>query len=294
MTMSDQATATSAAPLTQATAPAVPSTTPAVQAAPAPAPVATDWTSGLADETKLYVQQKGFKDIGAVVDSYRNFEKLQGVPAENVLKLPTRPDDIEGWNNVYNRLGRPAKPEEYGITVPEKGGDPEFAKFAAGVFHEAGISKSQGEKIVNKWNERAQNQLKATEEARTAALAKEDKALRVEWGQAWEQNVKIGEKAANTFGLDDKQLTAIEQALGFSATMKLFHNIGAKLGEDKFVVADGNRGFGGVLTPAQARGRIQQLRQDPDFTKRYLAGESAAKEQMSSLHQQAYPETESA
>lgn len=268
-----------------------PAAAPAASApAPAPAPAATDWTASLPDETKAYVASKGFKDVTSVVDSYRNFEKLQGVPAENVLKLPTRPDDVEGWNNIYNRLGRPSKPEEYGLTAPEKGGDPEFAKFASGIFHEAGLSKVQGEKIVAKWNDYVKGQLATIETNKTAAIAKEDAALKTEWGQAWEQNVKIGEQAYKTFGLTDKQVNAIEHVLGFANTMKLFHQIGSRLGEDKFVTSTGTTGFQGVMTPAQARGTIAQRKADPDFTKRYLNGGAAEKAEMEKLYAAAYPD----
>lgn len=257
---------------------------------PPPASAGNDWTTGLPDETKSYITSKGFKDVGAVVDSYRNFEKLQGVPAENILKLPKDASDTEGWNNVFNKLGRPSKPEEYNIPMPEKGGDENFAKFARGIFHEAGLTKGQGEKVVGKWNEYVAGMIKQAHEGTTARVALEEKALKTEWGQAWEQNVKIGENASIKFGLSPQQLTAIEQAVGFSATMKLFHNIGTKLGEDKFVTGGGGKVFTGTRTPSQAQARIAELRQDADYTKRYLAGGAMETTEMSSLHAEAYPE----
>ena len=78
--------------------------TPAAPAAPA------DWTAGLPEEMKGYVQNKGFKDPSAVVESYRNFEKLMGVPQDRMIKLPEKAEDKAAWDSIYNRLGRPEKP----------------------------------------------------------------------------------------------------------------------------------------------------------------------------------------
>ena len=60
------------------------------------APASTDWTSGLTDEMRGYVQNKGFKAPQDVVESYRNFEKLHGVPQDRILKLPENLDTQRG------------------------------------------------------------------------------------------------------------------------------------------------------------------------------------------------------
>jgi len=67
-----------------------------------------EWYAGIADEgLRGYVQTKGFKDPGALAESYRNLEKLQGVPQERLLKLPPGESvDIElQWTNQGNTHG---------------------------------------------------------------------------------------------------------------------------------------------------------------------------------------------
>lgn len=258
---------------------------------PAGQSVSSDWLTGVPEATKAYVTSKGFKDVNSVITSYQNFEKLQGVPAENVLKLPTKPDDTEGWNAVYNKLGRPAKAEEYQLPIPEKGGDPEFAKWASETFHEVGVSKSQAQKIVEKWNGQMGKLLQMQQEAAKTKGQAEETALKTEWGGAFQQNVGVAQNAAAVFGLNDQQINAIEQALGFAATMKLFHTLGTRVGEDKFVTGGGGRNFSSVMTPDQAKAEISRLKGDTDFVTRYLRNEPEQKERMAQLHKMAYPES---
>jgi hypothetical protein len=250
----------------------------------------SDWTTGLNDDLRGYVQNKGFKDPGAVVDSYRNIEKLMGVPQERLLKLPAKEDD-PGWSEVYDRLGRPKDPKEYKIEVP-KGDDGKFAEWARGTFHELGISKNAGEKLVGKWNEYAQNAQKTHFETYSAQAEKEEGALKKEWGLAFEKHVSIAKQAVNSFGLDGESIEKLEGALGYGKLMKLLHNIGSKLGEGQFHSSGSTgSGFNGALTPDAARNKIQTLRGDADFVRRYANGEMSAKEEMERLHRMAYPES---
>lgn len=71
--------------------------------------------------------------------------------------------------------------------------------------------------------------------------------------------------------------------------MTMLHDIGSRLGEDKLVTGTADTGFG-VMTPAQAQGKIAQLRGDADFVRRYTSGDVKAREEMERLHRFAYPE----
>src|SRR4051812_7514574 len=68
-----------------------------------------DWTAGLNEATRGFVENRGFKDPQTLADSYVNLEKLMGVPKDRLLQVPEKDDDAEGWGKVYNRLGRPEK-----------------------------------------------------------------------------------------------------------------------------------------------------------------------------------------
>lgn len=269
-----------------------PSNPPSTPPAPPAAPPSGDWFSGFNDDLKGYVQTKGFRGPDAVVDAYRNLEKLHGVPQERLLKLPEKLDDAS-LAPIFDKLGRPEKPEGYAI-APEKGGDENFVKFAQGMFHEAGLTKSQGEKLAGKWNE----YIKVSQENHVKQFneksQQENESLKKEWGPAYDQNVEVGRNAVAAFGLDKETLDKLEATMGFAGLMKFAHNIGSKLGEDKFVSPDSKGGGFGSMNAAQAQHRIKQLGQDIEFSKRYANGGVAEREEMERLHKIAYPGSQTA
>lgn len=259
---------------------------------PAPASTnvvpASDWTSGLQEDMRGYVQNKGFKDPGAVVESYRHLEKMMGAPRERLLTLPEKADAPE-WAQVYEKLGRPKDAKEYMLKAPE-GVDQANAEWAQNAFHKLGLSRTQGENLFNEWN----NFSKAAVEAQAAAQAQKAEAeaqnIKKEWGMAYEQNVSVAKRAASEFGLTPEKVDALESALGYEGTMKLLQSIGSKFSESSFVTpSTKSTGFGNALTPEAAKNRIQALRQDNDFVRRYTNGDMAARTELDNLHVMAYP-----
>jgi len=244
----------------------------------------TEWTAGLNEDLRGYVQTKGFKDPGSVVDSYRNMEKLLGVK-EKLLKLPDKDDDAQGWGEIYNKLGRPEKADEYKIEVPKDFGDENFTKWYKETAHELGLSRKQAETLSAKWNEFVGKGHKEFSDAEAHKAQADAEALQKKWGQAHAQNLNIAKQAANAFGVKPEVIDKIEKDIGYTGVMELFHAIGSKMGEGTFVSGDGGgKNFSGLLSPEAAKSRVKSLMSDSDFSRRYLAGETAAVQEMDRLH----------
>lgn len=258
---------------------------PAASPAPAPAPASGSWYDGIEDgDLKGYVQNKGWKDPVELANGYRNLEKLLGTEK---VPLPKGAEDKEGWARVYDALGRPKSADDYGLAVPE-GGSPDFAKAAASKFHELGLSKSQAEALAGWYNEQAQAQMGSAQQATAAKVEQDLQALKGEWGGAYEENIELGRRAAREFGLDASKLEALENAFGTGEMLKFMSRIGRGLTEHTFEGGRSATGFG--MTPEAARQRISALREDRDFTGKYLAGNADAKAEMEKLMRLAYPE----
>jgi hypothetical protein len=251
---------------------------------------ATDWTSGLPQDLQGYAQNKGWKDVGQLTDSYRNLEKLAGAPREQLMVIP-RTDDAEAMGKMYERLGRPATPDKYGLETPKDLGNPEFTKWAAGEFHKAGLSDAQAKAILNGWHAR----LGETRAARTATEAAkqvgEVDALKKEWGAAYDQERAVAQAGAREFGIDLPTIDSLEKSMGTLKTLKLLNAIGKRIGEAKFhggsQVADPTHG---PMTPAQAKEQIKNLQSDNAFIKKYHEGDQASRSTMERLHKYAFPE----
>lgn len=247
---------------------------------------AADWTSGLNEDLKGYVQNKGFKDPGMVVDSYRNFEKLMGAPKDRLLKLPEKMDDAEGWKAVYDKLGRPAVPSEYKLEVP-KGEEATYNKWKE-TFHELGLNQKQVDKLMGQFNSNAKESAEQIAKQYESKIELDTAYLKKEWGQAYEKHVAQAKAAAREFEMDGETINKLESAMGFAKVMQLMQKIGSKLGSDTFVSGDKTSGFGGVMTPEMAKNRINALKTDADFVRRYSRGDVAAKDEFDKLHRMAY------
>jgi len=282
-----------AAPAPAAPAPVTPPAGAVPPPAPAPAPAPTgdpapapSWTDGLNDDTRGYVETKGFQSNQAMMDSYRNLEKLVG-QQDKIIKMPEA-EDAQGLQDVFTKLGRPEKSEEYNLVVPQ-GGDPALADWAKGIFHEANMTGKQAEVVMGKWNERVAQVNTQSLDAQAVENTLQNNNLKSEWGNAHDQNIGIATQAAKAFGLDAQTIDKLEQSMGYAQTMKFMHNIGSKMGEGKFVSGDLGGGMGDTLTPEAANNKITALKGDKEFVQKYTNGDVKAIEEMTNLQKMANP-----
>jgi len=252
------------------------------QSAPTNTNQQVDWTTGLDDGKRGYVQTKGFKDVGSIVDSYQNLEKLMGAPKERLLKLPEKSDAPE-WNEIYDRMGRPKTANDYKFATPANS-DEGFVNWAKETFHKNGLTQKQAETLINGYNEL--NKSRETEYTNQVSRQHENdlKALKSEWGAAYEQNANIVDQAAVKFGLDSEVIQGLKEAMGPAGAMKFLHNIGSKIGEASFVGSNSPEGFSGALTPQQASYKIQEMMKDSEFKRRLMSGDTEAKSTWEKLH----------
>jgi hypothetical protein len=239
------------------------------------------------------VTERQWKNPGDLLKSYTNLEKLTGVPADKIIKLPTDANP-ESWNQVYDKLGRPATAEGYKLPVPE-GDTGEFAKEAGKWFHELGMSQNQAVKLAEKWNGHMAGLIKAdslkTEETHTADVA----ALKTEWGKEYQSRCTIVDNCAKAFGMSEAHILALKAAMGPKAAMNFLHNLGSKVAvEDKGLIGGGgNRDFN-ALSPESAALEITRLKNNRDFVEMFNSHDpktrAESREKMQRLHAIAYPE----
>ena len=276
----------SQAPAAAAAPPA--GTPPAAQTPPTPESIA--WLPGADEATVGYVKNKAWAEPSQVLEGYRNLEKLLGADrAGRTVVVPKEGATPEEMGAFFDRLGRPSGPDGYKIDVPEGIGDPEFAKTAAGKFHELGISKSQGDALAAWWNETASAQIQAQQTARVEAQKNAAAELQREWGQAFAQNSVLVDNAARALGLDGDTVVRLGDALGPKGAMDLLYKIGSKMGESGFVTGEGGTGFG-ALSPAQAKAEIKSLSQDKAFIAKLMNKDADAQAKWNRLHEFAFPE----
>lgn len=245
------------------------------------------WYGGFSEDLKGYVENKGWDSPASAIESYRNLEKLTGVPADRIVKLPGEGADPSEWNGVWDRLGKPGDASEY--QFPE-GGDTDFQDWARKAFHESNVPKGMAEKLIQAYDEFAEQITTQQAEEYQHSLAQQAESLKKEWGAAHDQYLQEASRAAKGLGFTAEAIDALESAMGYDGVMKFMRELGSKMGESEFVAGNSQAQMGNALTPAAARDRITALRSDKDFVARYAKGDISAKTEMERLHKMAYPD----
>lgn len=267
-----------------------------------PAPAAPAWYApeGLDQNTVSQlgelVKTKGWKGPADALLSYQNLEKVFGADkAGRTILAPKSDDDAEGWNAVYNRLGRPESADKYELPVPE-GDDGSFAQSVAPVLHELGLTSRQAKGLAEWWNQASASRIEMESESFAAQSEAEYKALQSEWGAAASQNEELAKRAVVKFakeaGIDDQSFENMERAIGTAKLMKLFHAIGSQFAEGTFISSD--TPTGGAMTPQAAKNKIAGMFTDQEFMNRYMNQDervrAGAIDEMMKLQRMANPE----
>lgn len=270
--MADADGPTSAPPASTALTDPAPPAPPAPE--PTPAPPEGPWTDSLAatPELQSYARDKGWADAGQVVDSYRNLEKLHGVPPDRLLKLPAEGAEAAEWGDVYAKLGRPAEAAGYELDdAVEAEAEIKILPAFREKAHEMGLSQAQARNLAD-WYQATMTQAAETvstkaDEAAAVELQAEMSALRQEWGAGFDEGDAAATRALKAF-VPPGKAEALREALGLREAMNMLRRMGEAIGEHRAVDAPGG-GAGFEGSPSWAAQEIRNKMSDPQWVERY-------------------------
>lgn len=215
------------------------------------------WTGQLAKDQLADIQARVAKDPKALETLPKGLSELYAAYAslqessKGALKKPAPDAPKEAWDQFLKELGRPESPEGYTLQKPEIPSgmryDETAEKWFRGVSHALGLTQDQAQGFFDKWNATQAASYKAAMDARKAAAAEAQNALKVKWKdefpdkwegmkQAFVQFVPDGEKG---------RLYQKIQAHGLDNDpdfVQMFYNIYEKMGPAKIVVPSGEGG----------------------------------------------------
>lgn len=244
------------------------------------------WSDSLDGDLKNYLGNKGWKEPKDILESYRNLEKLHGVPQERLLKLP---ETLEGEEarEVWQRLGTPKDVDGYQFELSPAIGDADLAGKIKEMAFKNNIPRSQFEGFIKQVNGLFDEKLKMDTEELRNEMTKQENSLKQEWAGEFEKNSNIADQTARTLGFDKAEIEAIGKVLGPAKAMKMLLRLGTATGESKFVDAGGGRAD--VKTPDSARAEINELIRDQDFQHKLRLRDSDALRRWNRLHEMAAP-----
>lgn len=234
-----------------------------------------------------------FKDIGGLTKSYKHAASMIGVDRADLMRLP-KDEAAPEWKDVWDRLGRPGKPEEYGLKGPD-GLPPEVLTAFSVALHEAGLNKRQAERIMGFYSDNVLAGETRRTEASAAERVETEAHLRKTWGKAYDEQLNAAQRALDEIG--GPEMSAMLKAKGLTndpTVIQMFAKLGMQRAEPNGLKGgSGGAGFSGTLTPASAQAEIAQLSSDKAFfatlSDRSSGGYKSAKERWDTLHSMAFP-----
>lgn len=247
-----------------------------------------EWIKGISKpELKGLAESRKWESPEMLLESFHNLEKLRGIPADKILAVPDTTDEA-ALGIVYNRLGRPDKPELYGLPKDAEGADTN--KWMAETMHKLGLSSQQAKALFDANKARTDGlQQKATDKIK-GEVANQLAALKTEWGAAYEANEQLAASTLARFGLDGKAVAPLKDAIGGANIMKFLVAVGKGMGEGAFIEGGGVRNPNAPMTPAEAKLTIKDRMKDKGFTDRLVSKDAAAVAEWERLNKWAAPQ----
>lgn len=240
-----------------------------------------------------YLQARGWDKADArttalgAIKAHQEAQKLIGVPADKIIRVPRGADDEQGWKDVRTKLGIPSDPKEYDFSgVKFKDGtalDDAFVQTLSKSLVEANVPKGSAAAVAKAVVDFMENAETADAGETQAKLALEKDTLQANWGNKFNANMIVAQNAAKTLGVTPEQIAALEQVVGYASVMEMFRNIGARTGEDTFVRTSAPNGGGGPMTREEAAATMAERKADSSWVAKFMNGDPQAKREFDNL-----------
>lgn len=258
--------------------PSVSPPAPASSAAGNPPAANQPWYGELSPDLKTFAETKQFKDPASALESYRNLERMVGVPADQLVRKPKDANDADGMKAYRAAIGVPESADKYELPVPAGQTDNAFAGWAAQTFLDAGVPREAAHIVATKWNEFANAEMARMDEAAKVEFSNGMVKWKDEAGAAFDERLELAKRAFRTFGpeagikdVSDAAFAGMERAAGGGiALLKLLAAVGARTSEATF---HGGQPPQFTMTAEQARAKMDELKADKAWASAYLGGD---------------------
>lgn len=202
----------------------------------------------LPDELANEPSLRSFDDVSKLAKSYVHLVKRMGAPPEQIVRLPSAPDDA-GWQEVYERMGRPNDPAGYEINAQD-----ETTSQYLQQAHKAGLSKAQARQLYDWYNTNAQLSETAARDQFELQQQNFVHELKQDWGRDYEGNVDVARRAFLQLA-DAETLKLVEETgLGnHPGLVKLMNRVGQLMQEDGLLQNDVGTSMNGGKADIESR-----------------------------------------
>jgi len=223
-----------------------------------------DWRDSLSEELRSDPTLESIKDIESAAKTLIHQQKMMG----SRIPLPKTDEERE---ELYTKLGRPEKAEEYKLTLPE-GYDSYYPTEMLNSFkdagHKLGLTPDQMQGLVN-WQKTSFDYQTKQEGllSDTVGIETED-VLKEEFGANYVKNMQAAHRALKIFGNKALKDKLEDPRYGNDVDLiRMLANAGKDITEDS---AKGTTNNSLVMSPMDAQMKIDQI--DADLSHPYWDG----------------------
>ena len=209
-----------------------------------------------------YKDEKSLQNFSTMDDFVKSYLSAQKLVGANKVAIPNKMATDEDWDEVYKKLGRPDKPDDYKYSFKDDEINQDQLKSFNETAHRIGLLPKQAERIIkfyNEMNEQQQvDQTKVFEEKQVEAMS----ALKKEFGPTYNKRLDQAKKlATETLGSEMLNNTILQDGsrLGDNVSViKAFSMLADKLSEDEIIKGEGT----GYVTASEIEKEISELTEE--------------------------------
>jgi len=215
------------------------------------------WMDQLPDDLKGNENLTQFETIG---DLGTKFLELEGRSAD-ALFIPGEDASDDDRATFFQRLGRPADPKEYDLSLPEgfpekMGPTEDEDREYRDILHRLGITGTQAKGLYDYAMGKAKSNLETIEAQREKYRSDNETVLKREWGDQYDANVTKANKVIDKLGTDGfKDYLKATQMGNWAELARFLVKVHDVVGDDEFVDAEITGPDGGDSRPRGPDGR---------------------------------------
>lgn len=257
------------------------------------------WFDSLDADHQAHITSRGWEKLepdaaaAEAVKAHLSATKMIGVPENQIVRLPKDAQDPT-YQSVFDRIVGMATPktaDEYGFDgIKFKDGTDlhdDDVKFVRELSAELKLTTAQSRAVAAKLADRATDFEDAGVTSRAGQLASNIEALRQSWNSEYDAKAFAASEAGKAVGFTP----AVLEFMGSLPTPEYIKNMNALvfLGAQMTEAAVHRGGReptdpSAGMAPDQARAELERLKGDPEWGRKFLAGEAAVLAQFDRLN----------
>ncbi|MBY7649725.1 MAG: hypothetical protein C4617_04455 [Candidatus Liberibacter europaeus] len=220
------------------------------------------------EHTRQYIANKKWQNPLEVITEVQTLEKSLEDSINRTLSPPDNFNSTDQIENYGRTIGRPNSPEEYSVQIIA-GRDDEFGKDFRVHCHNGMLNDFQAQRLA----ESIEAQDKKIQEQNRAFYQQEVTDVRQEWGDQYDNNVKLMREGVNFLKIPTTTINQLEHVLGPKKLRNVLLTIGQKskeLGPSPTV-----KNFkASYPTAKSAQRKLDELIDDPEWIEKYNSGDA--------------------